>query len=73
MARTSFTLVMLGIATSVALLSGAIGIYGVISYVVSQQTLDLGVRIALGANRGAVSRLVLRQGMLLAGGGVAGG
>lgn len=70
MARTSFTLVMLGIAASVALLLGAIGIYGVISYVVSQQTRDLGVRIALGADRGAVSRLVLRQGMLLAGGGV---
>ena len=70
MARTSFTLVMLGIAASVALLLGAIGIYGVISYVVSQQTRDLGVRIALGADRGVVSRLVLRQGMLLAGIGI---
>ncbi len=66
MARTSFTLVMLGIAASVALFLGAIGIYGVISYVVSQRTSEIGVRIALGASRGSVQNMVVRRGMLLA-------
>lgn len=65
MARTSFTLVMLGIASSVALLLGAIGIYGVISYVVSQRTQEIGVRIALGASRGSVQSMVVRRGMLV--------
>lgn len=71
MARTSFTLVMLSIASGVALLLGAVGIYGVTSYVVAQRTREIGVRMALGAQEGQVAKMVLRQGLLLALSGVA--
>jgi predicted permease len=73
MARTSFTLIMLAIAASVALLLGAVGIYGVISYIVAQRTREIGVRIALGAQRADVSRMVLSRGLVLALSGVAAG
>jgi ABC-type antimicrobial peptide transport system permease subunit len=69
-ARTSFTLVMLAVATAVALLLGMVGVYGVISYVVTQRTREIGVRIALGAQTGTVMKMVLRHGLILAGTGV---
>ena len=62
---------MLGLAAFVALFLGSVGIYGVISYVVAQRTREIGVRMALGAERSVVSRMVLKQALMLAGGGVA--
>jgi putative ABC transport system permease protein len=66
MARTSFTLVMLGIAAAMALALGTIGIYGVMSYTVSQRQREIGIRLALGAQRGHVLQMVLQQGSKLA-------
>jgi putative ABC transport system permease protein len=70
MARSSFTLVMLGIAAAMALLLGVIGIYGVISYSVSQRTREMGIRLALGAPHGSLRAMVVRNGLTLAGIGV---
>ena len=71
MAQTSFALVMLAIAGAVALMLGIVGIWGVIAYIASQRTKEIGIRIALGAVSRDVTRLFLRQGMLLAGTGIA--
>jgi len=65
-ARTSFTLVMLGIASTMALALGLIGIYGVISYTVSQRKREIGIRLALGAQSEDVVSMVLKQGAKLA-------
>jgi predicted permease len=66
MARSSFTLVMLAIAGGMALLLGVIGIYGVISYSVSQRTREIGIRIALGAQGAGLKAMVVRHGVSLA-------
>ena len=65
MAQTSFTLVILGIAASVTLLLGVVGIYGVIAYVVAQRRREVGIRMALGAAASEVQRLFLRHGVII--------
>ncbi|HXG56189.1 MAG TPA: ABC transporter permease, partial [Vicinamibacterales bacterium] len=70
MAQTSFALVMLSIAAGVALLLGVVGIYGVISYIATQRTREIGIRIALGAAQRDVRRLFLRHGLMLSGIGI---
>jgi putative ABC transport system permease protein len=62
---------MLGIAGSMALLLGVIGIYGVVSYTVSQRSREIGIRVAVGAQNRDVTALFLRHGLVLAGIGVA--
>ena len=69
--RTSFTLVMLGIAGAMAMALGIIGIYGVISYAVSQRRREIGIRLALGVQRGELTRMFVRYGIALASIGVA--
>jgi ABC-type antimicrobial peptide transport system permease subunit len=73
MARSSFTLMMIAIAGGMALLLGVVGIYGVISYSVSQRTREIGIRIALGAQRTSLQAMVVRNGVVLAAVGVAAG
>jgi len=71
MAQTSFALVMLGIAATVALLLGVVGIYGVITYVATQRTREIGIRMALGAQTGDVRKMFLRHGFWLVAIGIA--
>ena len=70
-ARQNFNMLLLTIFAVIALLLAAIGIYGVMSYSVEQRTQEIGIRMALGSSRGDVLKLMLSQGLKLAGMGVA--
>ncbi len=71
MSRTSSTLILLAIAGTVALILGIVGVYGVTAYSVARRSRELGMRIALGAQKEIVMRMVLRQGFVLAAIGIA--
>jgi putative ABC transport system permease protein len=72
-AQLSFTISILGAAAVVTLLLGAIGLYGVLTYLVTLRTRELGVRIALGAEPRAVARMITGQGLVLTAAGIGGG
>ena len=71
LARTSFTMLILGIAGSMALVLGVVGIYGVISYAVAQRRREIGIRLALGAQQGQLQKMFVVSGLVLVGIGVA--
>jgi predicted permease len=73
LARSSVTLMLLAIAGGMALLLGIVGIYGVISYSVSQRTREIGIRVALGGSLEKVTRLFVRQGVRMCSLGLIGG
>jgi len=73
LARLSFTMLVIGVAAIITLLLGSIGLYGVIAYIVSLRTRELGVRIALGATPDVIGRMVTRQGLALTLAGMAAG
>jgi predicted permease len=70
-ARVRFLMVMLGAASGIALVLGAVGLYGVMAYGVSLRQREIGVRMALGARPADVSRMISRQGLVLGAVGVA--
>jgi predicted permease len=65
MTQTSFALVMLGIAASMALVLGLVGIYGVVAYVATRRTREVGIRLTLGAQQREVRGMFLRHGLVL--------
>jgi predicted permease len=70
MSRTSFTATVLSIAAFVALFLGSVGVYAVLSYIVSQRTAEIGIRAALGATPGNMRQMILSQGVRLVASGV---
>jgi putative ABC transport system permease protein len=70
LARARFSTVVLGVFAGMALLLAITGVYGVVSYSVAERTREIGIRVALGAQRSDVLRMVLRQGLILAGVGI---
>lgn len=71
--RRTFTMLLLGIAAGMALLLSVVGLYGVVAYVVSRRTKEIGIRMALGAQAGDVAAGTMREALLLAGAGCAAG
>jgi putative ABC transport system permease protein len=63
MIQLSFTMLTLGVVSALAMILGAVGLYGVLAYVVAERTREIGVRMALGATAGAVRRMVVSQGL----------